>query len=59
MIGSFISPYTIALGEYLKINPYFIIGGLSILGPLGTLLLKETLGKKLPDEIEEEVANVA
>lgn len=42
VVGSFIAPYMIALGEILQINPYFLIGAVLLIAPFATLLLKET-----------------
>ena len=47
------SPYVIKFSEVESLNPYLIIGAVSIAGPIGTILIKETLNKPLQDEIEE------
>jgi hypothetical protein len=44
----------ISLGDLMNVNPYICIGIISIVGPIGCLLIKETLRMPLEDEIEEE-----
>jgi hypothetical protein len=43
----------LALGDYLRLNPYFLIGIISIAGPFGAMMIKETFRKELADQITE------
>jgi hypothetical protein len=43
------SPYVIKFSEVEGINPYLIIGGIALIGPIGTLLIRETLNEPLYD----------
>lgn len=50
------SPYIIKLSDIEGLNPYLLIGIFTMAGPIGTLLIKETLNKPLKDEIEETLS---
>lgn len=52
--GSFAAPFNVTLSQRIDLNPYLIIGALSLTGLFGTMLIRETLGCKLEDDIEEE-----
>lgn len=45
VLGSFFAPYAIAFAEIVKVNPYIILALLGLIGPIGTLLIRETLGR--------------
>lgn len=47
ILGSFLTPYLILFSERINVNPYFIIGGIGIIGPIGSLLIRETLNQPL------------
>ncbi|XP_067084763.1 uncharacterized protein [Osmerus mordax] len=51
-IGSISAPYFIYLGEYSKSLPNILIGGLTILSGLLSLLLPESHGVPLPDTVD-------
>ncbi|KPP58271.1 solute carrier family 22 member 5-like, partial [Scleropages formosus] len=50
-IGSIISPFIIYLGNYYKYLPYILIGSVTVIAGLLCLLLPESFGKTLPEEI--------
>lgn len=52
-IGGILAPYTLLLGDHWRPLPLLIYGALALCGGLLSLLLPETLNKKLPDTIEE------
>ncbi|KAG8237651.1 hypothetical protein J437_LFUL017560 [Ladona fulva] len=52
-IGSMGAPFIATLGIYAEYYPPLIFGGLSMCGALLFLLLPETIGKQLPDTIED------
>ncbi|PNF24518.1 Organic cation transporter protein [Cryptotermes secundus] len=52
-IGGILAPYTLLLGDQWRPLPLLIYGALALCGGLLSLLLPETLNKKLPDTIEE------
>ncbi|XP_046378548.2 organic cation transporter protein-like [Haliotis rufescens] len=57
-VGSLLSPYIVDLTMYIsgrfgQILPMLIFGGITILAAFLTLLLPETLNKKLPETIKE------
>ncbi|XP_046556209.1 organic cation transporter protein-like isoform X1 [Haliotis rubra] len=57
-VGSLLSPYIVDLTMYIsgrfgQILPMLIFGGITILAALLSLLLPETLNKKLPETIKE------
>jgi hypothetical protein len=52
-VGSFVSPYIIKLSEVEDLNPYLAIGIITLVGPIGAMLIEETLNKPLKDDIEE------
>ncbi|KAL4233212.1 hypothetical protein ACF0H5_007896 [Mactra antiquata] len=57
-IGAMLAPYIAKSGELIggnfgKVEPLVVFGGLSILAGLLVLLLPETLNQRLPDTIEE------
>uniref|UniRef100_A0A8C9WJ33 Solute carrier family 22 member 5-like n=1 Tax=Scleropages formosus TaxID=113540 RepID=A0A8C9WJ33_SCLFO len=52
-VGTIVSPYIAYIGEYNKMAPYFIMGGLSVFVGLLSLLLPETKDKELPERINQ------
>ncbi|XP_061103265.1 solute carrier family 22 member 4-like [Conger conger] len=50
-LGSIAAPYFVYLGTYYKSLPYILMGSLSVLGGLVSLLLPETYGMPLPETI--------
>jgi len=58
LIGSFCSPYVLALSNALSVNPYLLIALISITGPFGAMLIRETYRMKLIDHISEEEEKV-
>lgn len=54
MLGGLLTPGIIELSDQVNLNPYLLIGFLGLVGPLGGYMCKETFGKPLEDEIEEE-----
>ncbi|XP_064205902.1 organic cation/carnitine transporter 2-like [Anguilla rostrata] len=50
-LGSIAAPYFVYLGTYYKSLPYLLMGSLSILGALISILLPETHGLPLPETI--------
>ncbi|KAG5843311.1 solute carrier family 22 member 5-like [Anguilla anguilla] len=50
-LGSISAPYFIHLGTYYKPLPYLLMGSLSVLGALLSILLPETYGLPLPETI--------
>ncbi|XP_015675048.1 solute carrier family 22 member 4-like [Protobothrops mucrosquamatus] len=52
-VGSIIAPYFVFLGAYGKFLPYIIMGSLTLLIGILTLLLPESYGKPLPETFDE------
>ncbi|GFG37619.1 hypothetical protein Cfor_12698, partial [Coptotermes formosanus] len=52
-IGGILAPYTLLLGDHWRPLPLLIYGALALCGGVLSLLLPETLNKKLPDTIED------
>uniref|UniRef100_A0A673BZZ1 Solute carrier family 22 member 5-like n=1 Tax=Sphaeramia orbicularis TaxID=375764 RepID=A0A673BZZ1_9TELE len=52
-IGTIISPFIIYLGQYYKSLPYILMGGLAIFGSTVCLILPETFGKPLPENMSQ------
>ncbi|XP_042868886.1 organic cation transporter protein-like [Penaeus japonicus] len=52
-VAAFISPYVVYLSKYGHFLPYTILGVVTIVGGLVSLLLPETLDQKLPDTLED------
>ncbi|XP_030010419.1 solute carrier family 22 member 4-like [Sphaeramia orbicularis] len=52
-VGSIVSPFIIYLSKFYKALPYIVMGGLAIAGALICLLLPETFGKPLPQDISQ------
>ncbi|XP_035291162.1 solute carrier family 22 member 5-like [Anguilla anguilla] len=50
-LGSIAAPYFVYLGTYYKSLPYLLMGSLSVLGALISILLPETHGLPLPETI--------
>ncbi|KAJ8348031.1 hypothetical protein SKAU_G00266200 [Synaphobranchus kaupii] len=50
-LGSISAPYFVYLGTYYKSLPYMLMGSLSVLGGLLSLLLPESYGMPLPETI--------
>ncbi len=43
IFGSFLSPYIIKLSDIEGLNPYLMIGIFTLAGPIGTIMVRETL----------------
>ncbi|OWF37781.1 Solute carrier family 22 member 5 [Mizuhopecten yessoensis] len=53
-VGGLLAPQILLLGDYThKSVPIIAFGALSVIGGFLTLILPETLGRKLPDSIED------
>ncbi len=52
-VGSISAPLIFIIGDFWEPLPFVLFGVLSIVGGLMALLLPETLGKNLPETIEE------
>ncbi|KAJ9601405.1 hypothetical protein L9F63_000429, partial [Diploptera punctata] len=52
-IGGILAPYTLLLGDHWRPLPLLIYGALALTGGILSLMLPETLNKKLPDTIQE------
>ncbi|XP_049856428.1 organic cation transporter protein-like isoform X4 [Schistocerca gregaria] len=52
-VGGISAPYINLLAEYWQPFPLLIFGSLALMGGLMALVLPETMGRKLPDTIEE------
>ncbi|KAM9069868.1 solute carrier family 22 member 4 isoform 4-T4 [Sarcophilus harrisii] len=52
-VGSIIAPYFVYLGAYDKILPYVLMGSLTVLIGIVTLLFPESLGMALPETFEQ------
>ncbi|XP_072486100.1 solute carrier family 22 member 4 isoform X3 [Notamacropus eugenii] len=52
-VGSIIAPYFVYLGAYDKILPYILMGSLTVLIGIVTLLFPESLGVALPETFEQ------
>ncbi|XP_069673393.1 organic cation transporter protein isoform X2 [Periplaneta americana] len=52
-IGGILAPYTLLLSDHWRPLPLLIYGALALVGGLMSLLLPETLNRKLPDTIAE------
>ena len=52
-IGGILAPQIILLGSVFRSMPFIVFGVLSVLTGLLDLLLPETMGKPLPQTIEE------
>ncbi|KAI8500763.1 hypothetical protein Bbelb_215810 [Branchiostoma belcheri] len=52
-VGGMVAPFVNLLGRHWAPMPYVIFGGASIAAGLLALLLPETVGRKLPETIEE------
>ncbi|XP_076148799.1 solute carrier family 22 member 4-like [Alosa pseudoharengus] len=52
-IGSTLSPYIAYIGTYNKVLPYILMGGISVVCGLLSLLLPETKGEELPELISQ------
>ncbi|XP_042868887.1 solute carrier family 22 member 5-like [Penaeus japonicus] len=52
-LAAFLSPYVVYLSKYGHFLPYTILGVVTIVGGLVSLLLPETLDQKLPDTLED------
>ncbi|XP_039180840.1 solute carrier family 22 member 4 [Crotalus tigris] len=52
-VGSIIAPYFVFLGAYGKFLPYIIMGSLTLLIGILTLLLPESYGKPLPETFDD------
>ena len=53
-IGSTASPFVVSFSKNLGLNPLIILGLIGVIGTISTFPLKETYGKQLEDEIDEE-----
>ncbi|KAK6494190.1 solute carrier family 22 member 5-like isoform X1 [Huso huso] len=52
-IGSVLSPYIAFIGTYNKILPYILMGSITVVVGLLSLLLPETQGQPLPEKISQ------
>ena len=52
-LGSIIAPLVFIMGDLWEPLPFVLFGVLAIAGGLVALILPETLGKNLPETIEE------
>ncbi|XP_066887715.1 solute carrier family 22 member 4 isoform X2 [Kogia breviceps] len=52
-VGSIIAPYFVYLGAYNRVLPYILMGSLTILIGIITLLLPESFGMTLPETLEQ------
>uniref|UniRef100_A0A673L6A3 Solute carrier family 22 member 5-like n=1 Tax=Sinocyclocheilus rhinocerous TaxID=307959 RepID=A0A673L6A3_9TELE len=52
-IGSITAPYIIFLGTFNKYLPYILMGSLTIASSIANMFLPETLGKVLPETLEQ------
>ncbi|XP_043837253.1 solute carrier family 22 member 4 [Dromiciops gliroides] len=52
-VGSIIAPYFVYLGAYDRILPYILMGSLTVLIGIITLLFPESLGMALPETFEQ------
>ncbi|XP_074069377.1 solute carrier family 22 member 4-like isoform X3 [Macrotis lagotis] len=52
-VGSIIAPYFVYLGAYDRILPYVLMGSLTVLIGIITLLFPESLGMALPETFEQ------
>ncbi|XP_064636407.1 organic cation transporter protein-like isoform X2 [Lineus longissimus] len=57
-IGGILAPFVLLIGEYSAPVPLILFGVLSIIGGLTSLLLPETLGRPLPETVEDVHAMV-
>ncbi|EFO15376.2 hypothetical protein LOAG_13134, partial [Loa loa] len=51
--GLILAPYVVRLGDYLRILPLIIMGLLAISAGIASLFLPETMGKPIPQTLEE------
>lgn len=52
-VGSIIAPYFVYLGAYNRILPYILMGSLTVLIGIITLLFPESFGMPLPETLEQ------
>lgn len=52
-LGAMVAPFVPILGNYMASLPLLLFGTVSFIGGILSLFLPETLGKKLPDTVEE------
>ncbi|XP_032113637.1 solute carrier family 22 member 4 isoform X1 [Sapajus apella] len=52
-VGSIIAPYFVYLGAYNRMLPYILMGSLTVLIGIITLLFPESLGTTLPETLEQ------
>ncbi|KAG8439199.1 hypothetical protein GDO86_005425 [Hymenochirus boettgeri] len=52
-VGSIISPYFVYLGSYNHLLPYILMGSLTVATGIMVLFFPETLGKPLPETLEQ------
>nr|ACB21280.1 solute carrier family 22 member 4 (predicted) [Plecturocebus moloch] len=52
-VGSIIAPYFVYLGAYNRMLPYIVMGSLTVLIGIITLLFPESLGTTLPETLEQ------
>ncbi|XP_007110769.2 solute carrier family 22 member 4 [Physeter macrocephalus] len=52
-VGSIIAPYFVYLGAYNRVLPYILMGSLTVLIGIITLLLPESFGMTLPETLEQ------
>ncbi|KAH0509916.1 Solute carrier family 22 member 4 [Microtus ochrogaster] len=52
-VGSIIAPYFVYLGAYNRLLPYILMGSLTVLIGIITLLFPESLGMALPENLDQ------
>ncbi|XP_068591071.1 solute carrier family 22 member 4-like [Cebidichthys violaceus] len=52
-IGTITAPFIIYLGQYYKVLPYILMGGLAICGSVLCFVLPDTFGKALPETVSQ------
>lgn len=52
-LGAMVAPFVPLLGNYMKSLPLLLFGIVAAIGGFLAFILPETLGRKLPDSIEE------
>ena len=50
-----VSPQVVLLGDFSKPLPFLIFGGMGLLGGVASWFLPETLGKPLPQTLQDSI----